>query len=380
MKTVGLFAGIGGFEIAFAKAGFETVLLAENDAAARLVLSNRFPGTELLGDVLELKSLPSETDILCAGFPCQNLSMAGNKSGIRGSKSSVVDHLFRLLEGVRVPVVVIENVYFMLHLERGRAMDYLLERFERLHYKWAYRLLDTMAFGLPQRRRRVYLIAALNIDPRRVLLADDAGPLELRKPSIDRPIGFYWTEGRSGVGFARDAIPPLKGGSGIGIPSAPAVLFPDGFVGTPPIEIAEKLQGFPAGWSQASSEVRNNVRWKLLGNAVSVPVAEWVAKRLSSPGDWYVEDSEVLKNGQKWPSAAFNIGDGRYSVNVSTAPRTVEPLSIECFRDQPWVGLSPRAATGFLRRARQGNLKFPHGFLDAIAKWIDRQPNDKPNY
>ena len=377
MKTLGLFSGIGGFEIAFARAGFETALLVEKDAAARLVLSNRFPGTELLGDVLELRSLPPDTDILCAGFPCQNLSMAGDKSGIRGSKSSVVDHLFRLLEGARVPVVVIENVYFMLHLERGRAMDYLLERFERLDYKWAYRLLDTMAFGLPQRRRRVYLIAAQNIDPRRVLLADDAGPLKPKKPSIDRPIGFYWTEGRLGVGFARDAIPPLKGGSGIGIPSAPAVLFPDGFVGTPSIEIAEKLQGFPSGWSQAASEVRNKLRWKLLGNAVSVPVAEWVARRLSSPGDRYIENSDLLQVGQKWPSAAFNVGYGRYAVNVSTAPQVVKPLSIESFRDQPWVGLSSRAATGFLRRAREGNLKFPDGFLHAIACWIERQPTDK---
>ena len=371
MKVIGLFAGLGGFELAFSRLGFETIFLAENDPAARLVLSEQFPETELRSDVLQLERLPTGAEVLCAGFPCQNLSMAGDKSGIRGPKSSVIEHLFHLLEGVRVPVVIIENVYFMLHLERGRAMNYLLESFEKLNYKWAYRVLDTLAFGLPQRRRRVYLVASLDCDPRDVLLADDAGALSHEKPTLDRPIGFYWTEGRSGVGFAADAIPPLKGGSSIGIPSPPAVLFPDGFLGTPPIGIAEQLQGFPSGWSGSACAVRERLRWKLIGNAVSIPVAEWIANKLLHHASGGFDALAAPITEERWPAAAFNVGQGRHSVSASSAPNTPPKTSIASFRcGSPWNDLSPRATRGFLKRAREGNLRFPEGFLEATAKWI----------
>src|SRR4051812_29625018 len=62
-----------------------------------------------------------------------------------------------------VSTVVVENVYFMLQLDRGNAMRWLVEQFEALQYKWAYRVIDTMSFGLPQRRRRVYMVASRTI-------------------------------------------------------------------------------------------------------------------------------------------------------------------------------------------------------------------------
>ena len=114
------------------------------------------------------------TSILTAGFPCQNLSMAGDKTGIGGKKSEVVSVLFDLIERSRVPTIVIENVYFMLQLDRGQAMDNLAHaRLEALNYAWAYRVLDTIGFGLPQRRRRVYLVASRVLNPRSVLFADE---------------------------------------------------------------------------------------------------------------------------------------------------------------------------------------------------------------
>jgi DNA (cytosine-5)-methyltransferase 1 len=93
--------------------------------------------------------------ILTAVFPCQNLSTAGDKSGIGGAKSGIVGKMFELISRSNVSTVVIENVYFMLPLDRGNAMRGLVEQFEALRYKWAYRVVDTMSFGLPQRRRRV---------------------------------------------------------------------------------------------------------------------------------------------------------------------------------------------------------------------------------
>ena len=139
-----------------------------------MVLRHRFPNVSLQEEISELYTLPKEVEIVCAGFPCQNLSMAGDKSGIKGDKSNIVEELFRLLEKQRVPLVVIENVYFMLHLKKGAAIHHIIEHFEELGYYWAYRVVDTRGFGLAQRRRRVFIVAATDIDPRNILLADDA--------------------------------------------------------------------------------------------------------------------------------------------------------------------------------------------------------------
>src|SRR5262249_54795518 len=149
--------------------------------------------------------------------------------------------------------------------------------------RWAYRVLDTSGFGLPQRRRRVYLVASLTLDPRTVLFADECERTEPEPPSIEAPLGFYWTEGRSGVGITVNGLPPIKGGSGLGIPSPPAVLFPDGSVLIPSLSACERLQGFPSGWTDCVSREMQRLRWRLVANAVSIPVAAWVASRIRAP-------------------------------------------------------------------------------------------------
>ena len=220
MSVAGLFSGIGGFEAAFAAAGFQTNVLVEVDRAARAVLKARFPNVDIRCDVQDVNELDPETTIITAGFPCQNLSMAGDKAGIKGPKSGVVHKLFSLIAGCNPAIVVIENVYFMLQLDSGRAMDWLASQFEALGYRWAYRVVDTMGFGIPQRRRRVYMVGSRETDPRGVLFADDEGEACEASPSLDKPVGFYWTEGRSGIGLTVDGIPPLKVGSGARYPVA----------------------------------------------------------------------------------------------------------------------------------------------------------------
>ena len=129
MKVVGLFAGIGGIELGLNKAGHRTTLLCENDAAAGAVLATKFPDIPLVEDVRDIDKLPSGTELLAAGFPCQDLSQAGDTRGINGSRSGLVGEVFRLLEGQRVPWVLLENVPFMLQLNRGAAMDRAIRDF-----------------------------------------------------------------------------------------------------------------------------------------------------------------------------------------------------------------------------------------------------------
>src|SRR5688572_26558972 len=173
--AVGLFAGIGGIELGLHRAGFQSALFCEIDDAANRVLAARFPGIPRVRDVREIDRLPLGTDLVAAGFPCQDLSQAGRTAGIRGARSGLVGEVFRLLEGCPVPPswLVLENVRFMLNLEQGRAMTFLTEQLSALGYCWAYRVVDTRSFGLPQRRQRVLLLASKTYDPRGPLLGQD---------------------------------------------------------------------------------------------------------------------------------------------------------------------------------------------------------------
>ncbi len=308
LRVAGLFAGIGGIELGLHQAGHRGELLCEIDEGARTVLASRpeFSGTAVVADIRELRTLP-EVDLVTAGFPCQDLSQAGRTLGIEGSNSGLVDHVFRLLR--RAPAqprwVLFENVPFMLRLARGAAMSLLTRSLEELGYSWAYRVVDTRSFGLPQRRQRVLLLASATDDPREVLYADDAGS---EPSSPGEAYGFYWTEGVRGLGWARDAIPTLKGGSTIGIPSPPAIwLRGQDRIVLPHIRDAERLQGFPEDWTASAMAMKRGLgrRWKLVGNAVSVPVAAWVGHRLRAPGGYDGTDDESIGSGPPWPDAAW---------------------------------------------------------------------------
>ena len=367
MAVTGLFAGIGGFELAFSQAGIEANLLVEIDQDASNVLRRRFPKADIQANVLDVTDIPEDTTILTSGFPCQNLSMAGDKSGIGGTKSGIVKKMFDLIERSGVPMIVIENVYFMLQLDSGNAMEWLVDRFEELEYRWAYRVVDSMGFGLPQRRRRVYFVATRDLDPRTVLFADETTAAAAPDANLTRPLGFYWTEGRSGLGLTVDGIPPLKVGSALGIASPPAVLFPDGEVLTPSLEACERLQGFECGWTDIpGGAIKRGARWRMVGNAVSVPVAQWVAARIQDPGEVADFGEISLANWRGWPDAAWNVGGERIGINATDRPLSAPRPSIVDFRDPTWSRLSDRALDGFIRRAEAGGLRMPDGFLNAL--------------
>lgn len=378
--VAGLFAGVGGLERGLRRAGHVTSLMCENDPAAMAVLRSRFPLIRLHDDVRTLNTLPESTSLIVAGFPCQDLSQAGKTTGIAGARSGLVGEVFRLVERHRTPWVLLENVPFMLQLARGKAMNVITSAFEELGYAWAYRVVDARAFGLPQRRRRVYLLASCVGDPRTVLFADDAGHVpEQGLNGHQVACGFYWTEGLRGLGWAVDAVPTLKGGSSIGIPSAPAILMTDGRVVTPDIRDAERLQGFPANWTKPAEQVaKKGARWKLVGNAVSVLAAAWVGRRLRWPASVLDFQTMPLLDHRHWPAAAWNAGGGRMRVEASEWPVQRHYHSLEEFLRYPPTPLSAKATAGFLQRAGQANLRFQPSFLDALRSHLKRMQRAAP--
>lgn len=239
-----MFAGIGGFELWLHRAGHQTELVCDVLPTSRAVLEARFPGVAYRDDITKLRSLPAAVDAICAGFPCQDLSQAGRTAGLDGERSGLIGEVFRLLSRRRMPTVIVENVPFMLQLNGGNVTRVVIDEFERRGYRWAYRVVDSCGFGLLQRRERAFRVASRAIDPADVLLVDDR-PLARERTAIGRLAhGFYWTEGLGGLGWAVDAVPTLKNGSTIGIPSRPAVLLSDGRVIKPGLRDVERLQGF----------------------------------------------------------------------------------------------------------------------------------------
>ncbi len=377
MRVAGLFAGIGGLESGLAKAGHRAEALVETWAPAAAVLAAHFPEVPNLGDVRQAASLPAH-DLMTAGFPCQDLSQAGRTAGIAGAKSGLVDHVFRLMDESATPTVLLENVSFMLSLDGGAAMARLTAAFEERGHRWAYRTVDTLAF-LPQRRRRVFLVASRVIDPAEVLFADEAAPIVPRTTLDTHAHGFYWTEGIRGLGWGPDCVPTLKNGSTVGIPSPPAILRPDGAIVTPDIRDAERLQGFPEDWTAPAGAIGlERLRWALAGNAVSVPVAAWVGERLMRPGRHDTDRDGDLAAATRWPPAARFDGTRRFAVAISTHPALAPRPALDAFLRHPGKPLSLRAASGFLDRLGRTRLRLPEGFVDRVADHRARMAAETP--
>jgi DNA (cytosine-5)-methyltransferase 1 len=380
LSVVGLFAGIGGIEEGLRQAGHEATLLCEIDCFARTVLKKRYPEVALHDDVRTLKKLP-RADLVAAGFPCQDLSQAGKTAGIRGKNSGLVEQVFRLIESSNghPTWLLLENVPFMLQLDGGTAMRYLTTSLGSLGFKWAYRIVDTRAFGLPHRRRRVILLASRTEDPCEVLFQSDVGPRE-KGDWQDFANGFYWTEGTKGLGWAVDAVPTLKGGSTIGIPSPPAIWMPDGRVVTPEVRDSERLQGFAPNWTAVDAvqgvrrelrPLRPGQRWKMIGNAVSVPVAKWVGQCLMRPRAYIGGADPVLQEGDRWPTAAWGMNSKAFRAELSPWPVHRKYRHLQEFLRYATPPLSLRAAKGFRRRTRSSSLRFPAGLLDAIDVHVE---------
>jgi len=378
-SIMSLFSGVGGIEKGLDEAGLgEIIALCESWAPAQAVLEQQYPGVHIHSDVTELRDFSGAT-LVTAGFPCTDLSQAGGTRGLDGLASGLVRKVFSLLPGARPRWLLIENVRNMLHLGRGSALREITSALEVAGYEWAYRVIDSRAFGLPQRRRRIYILASLEGGPAGVLFRSDhpsQRPDGGARGAWSNAYGFYWTEGNNGVGWAIDAVPTLKGGTTISIPSPPGVWLPDrrpgGRIVRPSIESAERLQGFSPGWTSAAP---TKDRWKLIGNAVSVPVARWIGEGLlrETPFAHDSLDQRPLPAGETWPTAAYRRNGKVWRVEMSewpTAPSgSGRHLSTILGRhgSQP---LSHRAAAGFRDRLRRSSLRYDERFMNDLTEHV----------
>jgi len=161
IKVFDIFSGSGGYSLGFEQAGMETVAFCEYEEYAKKVLNKNWKDVPIYGDVREvtaknLKEDGIEFDLICGGFPCQDISIAGkNKGLIEGERSGLWREFRRLIDETKPKYAVIENVSALL----SRGLDVILKDLAEIGYDATWTMLDSQYFGLPQRRRRVYILA-----------------------------------------------------------------------------------------------------------------------------------------------------------------------------------------------------------------------------
>lgn len=169
MRTaVSLFAGVGGFDLALERAGVKVVASVEIDKKAQSVLKKHFPQSTIFDDVTgvtgeQLKKCGFEPrgGIITGGFPCQDLSVAGKRAGLAGKRSGLFWEICRILDETGSETVILENVPGLLSSNGGRDMAVVIEALVKRGYRVGWRVLDAQYFGVPQRRRRVFIVGCL---------------------------------------------------------------------------------------------------------------------------------------------------------------------------------------------------------------------------
>lgn len=305
MKYASLFSGVGGFDLGFERAGMSCSVMVEWDAKCQAVLRKRFPNAKLYKDVNDVgKNEIGAIELVCGGFPCQDVSLAGKRKGLAGERSGLWFEYVRIIEETSPNWVIIENVAGLLSSNEGRDLSTILVGLEERGYFWSYRVLDTQYFGAPQRRRRIFIVA--NRDWRRpvkVLFDGVATDQDIRtdfgEASDNRAQGqaadeataaqtaskkeeiVALIEGFQGGVESKTVHPTLVcGGSKMGTGYAALAKFGvDGWIRKATPEEMEALHGFPRGWTNVYN-ANYYTRQKQLGNAVSPVVAFWLGERI----------------------------------------------------------------------------------------------------
>lgn len=184
LTFISLFAGIEGFGAGFESAGMKCVGQVEIDPQCRNVLARHYPGVERFTDVQDFSAASTaiRPDLICGGFPCQDLSVAGKRAGLAGGRSGLWFEFRRILAEFAPGLVCIENVPGLLSSNRGRDMGTVLGGLGQLGYRWAYRVLDAQYFGVAQRRERVFIVGSLGGWPHPAEILFDAASLPGNSP------------------------------------------------------------------------------------------------------------------------------------------------------------------------------------------------------
>lgn len=292
LKMNSFFAGIGGFDLGFDKAGISPAFHCEVNNFCTHVLRRHWPKVPCVPDILKLtpEQIP-EADIWTGGFPCQDVSVARGwlgREGLNGKNTGLFYPFAELVKQKKPKVVLMENVSGLLNSHDGRDFAVIMQTFQQMGYGVAWRIFNTRYFGTPQSRPRVYICAwkgsatkAVNVlyESGKTALPENARLGFLRETKCDKT-GAHVPE----IAFCLAATSGRHTGTDW---SRTYISYHDEVRRLTPTE-CEKLQGFPDSWTlphedfHLSDDAIDTLRYHAIGNAVSVPVVHWIAKRIKA--------------------------------------------------------------------------------------------------
>ena len=165
LTGVSLFAGVGGFDLAMQRQGVKEVASVEIDKKCNEVLARQFPDATQFTDVTTVTGkdlinagFTPSTGIITGGFPCQDLSVAGKRAGLAGERSGLFWEIARIVEETQTEYFIIENVPGLLSSNDGKDFGVVVGTMADLGYSLGWRVLDAQHFGVPQRRKRVFIV------------------------------------------------------------------------------------------------------------------------------------------------------------------------------------------------------------------------------
>lgn len=416
------FAGIGGFDLGFERKGFRTAFQCEINDFCVSVLEHHWPKVKRAADIstLDADNIP-DTDIWCGGFPCQDVSVARGakgRDGLRGKNSGLFYPFLELIKAKRPRVLVLENVVGLLNSHNGQDFRVVLEELTEIGYAVAWRVMNSRYFGAPQSRPRVFICASLGDPelPLRVLYEESAGTRPVARRNGFLEVHECDVSGAKvpGVAYCLAATSGRHTGTDW---SRTYISYHSSVRRLTPNE-CEGLQGFPMHWTDIPLLKGKNAtdcdtpRYHALGNAVAVPVIEWIAENLRSALDaklrlfngFTVEDatSHYLDFGgkdarvQELSRLRFSVDDGHerlrwksggyarkgVCIDIKAPEAPTAPIEtplidvIETRKPSKHYYLSANAAEGILRRVDSQNRTL-FGPMDAALRRMAKKPNKR---
>ncbi len=353
LRYLSLFTGIGGLE----HATVPPLLFCERDGACQGVLRQRYPGVAVCEDVT-LLDRPPEADMVVGGWPCQDLSSAGRLGGITARRSGLFFEMLRVAKASRAHTLVGENVPNLLTINRGRDFQIVLDALVAEGYRFvAWRVLNARAFGLPQERRRLFVVASTHRERAEALHAAIPALPPTRASAVTS--GFYWTGGKRSICFSTGYVPALKIGAADNKGRAPvAVLHGDRVRKLSPKEFLD-LQGFrelPTAGLSPSEILR------MAGNAVPVPMGRFVLSSVASAAPMtgvrtafgLIASSGTLDGGLSWV--------------IDHKPTPLATNLVEFLTADADDSLSAQAAAGLIVRSVRSGHPMPRELFDVLSR------------
>lgn len=272
MKVVELFAGIGGFRLGLERTGHTVVWANEWDRYAADIYDKNFGGQIDRRDITTItpEEVPAH-DLICAGFPCQAFSVAGNRRGFDETRGTLFFEIIRIAKYHKTPYLLLENVRGLTFHDGGRTFRTILRTFDECGYDAQWQVCNSRSFGTPQNRERIFIVGHLRSQPRPKIFPIEPRGRKHAQSDQDQtafryPLKFVRRNQTHITGDYAYTVDTLGSGG---------VITAQGIRRLTPIE-CERLQGFPDDWTLGAVERQ---RYKMMGNAVTVNVVEAIAKR-----------------------------------------------------------------------------------------------------